>query len=324
MSSSTDARAVVWNAVRKGSLQCTSIAADNDSDAGSVISDSDSESDIEPSTLMAHIVENTAKLNDLRPSWTINPYEFDDSYCVVDPPSASKITYKVMHPLHYRHNQIGTGITLEDFETLATLLGAPDNWSDLLEGIENDDKIYDHLYLFMDWTGFEHTAEGLFSLLVNSIAENLNRTVHLAGHLSFAVAGLLVNTALITTGYTDNCWSTSGAACVDPHIILISEMKTSRTWRSNSKWYRSSRGLQARAALYASSAPTLLLCSTQFKLFLPPTIDNLNGWTYPPENSLAAPGFLLPVLALIILGKALPKQPVVRRPLQRKVFTPVR
>ncbi|KAJ3115805.1 hypothetical protein HDU96_011083 [Phlyctochytrium bullatum] len=305
MAETSNRVATVWNAV---------MDSPTTEDTYSDISESESEhSDEEfPDSLDAHIALNQKYLDGRRSSWRIERYRHKENMSVVHSPTASKIHYKAMHPLHYRHEKVGVG--LRNLNELAAALGAPDDWEDQIQRVKADPAVLEALDDFQDCSDDELVVESLFQTIVTSIKQSLARHVLPAGHLRFAVCGLLVDTTLIVLGATDTYWKTRTSDGND-RIVLATEMKTKSSWQDGELWYRSSRGIQVRAALYSSEAPTILLSPDQFKLFLPPSDQAQSGWTYPAGVNVARSEEIISVLSLLFMSRAelrTPREPPVK------------
>lgn len=287
---SSNIRVLVWRATYRTSLP-DDIASDLSED------DDSSSSDAPPSLLEDHLALNKTCLVDTqqRQRWIMTPYLYRAGCSVVECPSASKIRHSVLHPIHYRFGRLYEPVA--DLDRLAIVLSAPALWRLSVEHVKNLQSIMFALSSFMS-EGSEAIAESRFSLLTGLVGNNLNRHVFVNGHLAFAIGGLLADPQLVVSGYTDNVFVTT-----EDCVVFATEMKTDASWTARAQWYGKSRCTQAKACLYQTGAPTLLLTPTKFKLFV--LAEDGSEAIFPGGVEVASTRkFLIDVLVLLILSKA--------------------
>ena len=239
------------------------------------------DSDIEDEVDITNLCErNQSYCTAEMKKWTVDPYglEGGDTIQLIVKPIASKMNYKLLHPLFYCDlKELGT------LDNLATLVNAPTDWEARYDRVlarnETIGRSLNKLIALPEGTS-EADVSCAFSHLVFAMAVILEVHVTARAETPIAVGGLLVDKKLFLRSNTDVNFSKDG------RVVIATELKAAKAFSEGELWYRKSRGIQALAAMYAHRAPTFLASQKLWKLIV--LNRTRNGiFTYPFETGVA-------------------------------------
>ncbi|KAJ3402889.1 hypothetical protein HDV05_008191 [Chytridiales sp. JEL 0842] len=253
------------------SVSSSTINTSEASGADESLDDEDSNPDLDISSSMEQHIERHKKafIRFLKAKTTIyqprlpNPTSTNTADPILHKilnPSASRISYSVMHPLACRHMK-----PIFDLDDFAKLINAPTNWKSLFDEAW-DDACID---LYNDFVGLpedslEANVHLAFVLVVYRLSHNLSIKTRPFDQTKVRIGGV---TALPEYDYP----SVSDVKFVGTNTnrtLFCTEIKTASSWALHESWYRYCRLAQVLAALYGHNAPALLFTQQQFKLFV--------------------------------------------------------
>ncbi len=203
----------------------------------------------------------------------------DEVILIIKNPTASKMTYKLLHPSTYCNVK-----DLGDMSQLALLLDAPVNWKELHDPLVVENSIvriaFNNLVSLPD--NAEESAISLcFALLIDRASIMLGIDVKHKAETKVIVGGLLALGECDVRSQTDMHILQNG------RNVIATEIKTDKTFRQSEVWYRKSRGVQLLTAMYAHNAPTFLFTQKHWKLFVQKR-DRSGVLTFPYDNIMGA------------------------------------
>ena len=188
--------------------------------------------------------------------------EIGDRY-VIKGPTASKLSYQLLHPTPIRGLQ-----GIRDLQHLAELVGAPENWREVLQTAKSS----------LEWQGRVHRAfnkmkrdesveslvESRHHILIYEVGKSLRFDVDEGTPRKIGVGGLLVQDKYDYLSSPDKYFIREDSK----RPVLVTEAKTFQTFEQDHLWYLDARSPQILACMYAFNAPALFYTSKCCKFFV--------------------------------------------------------